>query len=135
MYRAGALHERAGQWSHHQLGGRRIGFGVVGGGVAEDVAGLLEHGVLEAAAGAEEWRAGFAGVADRAERGLRVGVGTGRHAPEAMIDGKEVAGRVGNRSGVEPGRSQIEPGGGEGQGAGDGLVGGDRRIEVPRSIR
>ena len=96
------LDEGAGQWRNHGIGGRRLELGVRRCGHAPHGAGVFEQRVLEAAAGAEERDVVLAGDADGLERPVGVGVGAGRHAPDA-VEHLQVRRRVADeRRAVDP---------------------------------
>jgi hypothetical protein len=54
---------------------------------AEHRAGVLQHGVLKAAARAQERAVLLAGEPDRAQRPVRAAVRAGGHAPERVVRG------------------------------------------------
>jgi hypothetical protein len=127
------VNEGAGEAVDEGEDGGAVGFGVVGFMEAEDVAGVFDEGVLVAAAGAEEGEGFFAGELDGAEGAFHAGIGAAGSAPEGVKAGEWRAGAVLEGGGGDPGGFEVgvaEFFGGEGDGAGDGAVGGDLEVKV-----
>ena len=125
--------EGAGEAVDEGKDGGVVGFSMVGFVEAEDVAGVFDDGVLVAAAGAEEGEGFFAGELDGAEGAFHAGVGAAGRAPEGLKAGEGRARAVlerggGNPSGFDGGVAEFY--GGEGEGAGNGAVGGDLEVKV-----
>jgi hypothetical protein len=78
----GFFDEGAGEFGDDGGCGVGIGFFVVGFANVQDVAGVFDEGVLEAAAGAEEGNILFAGETNGGEGAVHIGVWAAGDAPE-----------------------------------------------------
>jgi hypothetical protein len=108
--------------------GRRLG--MVGIGPTQHVARVLDHRMLETAAGAQEGHALLARKADGTQRAVHAGVGAAGHAPHG-VEAVERA-RIQHGVGVQPGGLHLDAGHARSQRQrpGDGAVGGDGVVMV-----